>query len=340
MKKLLIVTDAWAPQVNGVAVSVAAIAEALGKQGLEVVVVHPGLFARNVSLPFYPEISVPLFPGRRMREIFEREQPAYVHLATEGFLGLAARKFCKAHKVPVTTFYHTHFPLYASYYVLGGQLISFVMVRYLRWFHRASRAVMVSTKTLQAHLTSQGYRRVVVVPLGLDTTRFVRDESSAPALGLARPVFVYFGRIAKEKSVEEFLVAPLSGSKLVIGDGPDRARLEKKYGTGALFVGYRRGQELVDYLSAADVCVFPSRTETFGLVVLEALACGLPVAAHDVMGPRDIITPGVDGALDENIAAAATRCLTLSREDCRHKAMQYSWNITAETFLMHVKSHV
>lgn len=336
MKKLLIVTDAWAPQVNGVAVTTAALAENLRKKNFEVMVVHPGLFSRNWSLPFYPEIRIPLFPGHRMRTIFNREQPDYVHIATEGFLGITARNVCLKKRKPFTTFYHTHFPLYAQYYVVGGSLIAFFVTRYLRWFHGASTAVMVSTKTLKSYLEATGYLNVVVTPLGLDSKRFWRDERHAPKLGLSYPVFVYLGRIAKEKNVEEFLETPLPGAKLVIGDGPDRMRLEKKYGKEALFAGYRRGQELVQYLSVADVCVFPSRTETFGLVVLEALACGLPVAAHDVMGPRDILTPGVDGELDENLARAATRCLSLSGTRCRETALQYSWQKSAEVFISHI----
>ena len=340
MKKLLIVTDAWAPQVNGVAVTTAALAENLRKKNFEVVVVHPGLFSRNWSLPFYPEIKIPVFPGRRMRTIFNREQPDYVHLATEGFLGKTARKVCLKERKPFTTFYHTHFPLYTQYYVLGGSFIAFFVMRYLRWFHSASSAVMVSTKTLKSYLEEVGYSSVVVTPLGLDPERFRRDETQVPELGLSHPVFVYLGRIAKEKNVEEFLEAPLPGAKLVIGDGPDRERLEKKYRNEALFVGYRRGQELVQYLSAADVCVFPSRTETFGLVVLEALACGLPVASHDVMGPRDILTPGVDGEFDENLARAATRCLSLSGTRCRETALKYSWEKSAEVFILHIQEGV
>ena len=340
MKKILMVTDAWAPQVNGVATTTSALADALRSLGMEVAVVHPGLFSRNYSLPLYPEIQIPFFPGRRMRELFEQEKPDYIHIATEGFLGLSARKYCKKHGTSFTTFYHTHFPLYAPYYLFGGSILSFFLAGYLRWFHNAANAVMVSTNTLKKELESQGYRSVVVTPLGLDASRFVRNEARAPKLELPHPVFVYLGRIAKEKNVEEFLAASLPGGKLVIGDGPDRARLEKKYGGEALFAGYRRGQELVDYLSVADVCVFPSRTETFGLVVLEALACGLPVAAHDVMGPRDILTPGVDGELDEDIAHAATRCLALSRDQCRATATKYSWDTSAKVFLSHIETGV
>lgn len=191
---------------------------------------------------------------------------------------------------------------------------------------------MVSTESLKSELEISGFKNVVVVPLGVDVNHFVRNPAS-PLPKLSKPVFVYFSRLAPEKSPEEFLRLKMPGTKLVIGDGPDRKKLEKKYGKENMFVGYKRGQELVDWLSLADVFVFPSRTETFGLVVLEALACGIPVAAHDVMGPRDIITEGKDGYLSENLAEAAMKCLSLSRDDCRAKAIQYSWEHSAEAFI-------
>lgn len=178
-------------------------------------------------------------------------------------------------------------------------------------------------------------KNIVVVPLGVDVELFKRNP--APSLSaLSKPVFVYFGRLAPEKNPEEFFKLDLPGTKLVIGDGPDRKKLEKKYGKTHLFIGYKRGQELVDWLSLCDVFIFPSRTETFGLVALEALACGLPVAAHNVMGPRDSITHGKDGYLSDNLQEAALKCLALSRDDCRATAEQYSWEHSTDAFLQNL----
>jgi glycosyltransferase involved in cell wall biosynthesis len=194
---------------------------------------------------------------------------------------------------------------------------------------------MVSTESLKKELEATGYKNLVIMPLGVDTQLFTRNP--APQLPtLPKPVFVYFSRLSVEKNPEEFLKLSLSGTKLVIGDGPLRKKLEKKYATGHMFVGRKNGQELVDWLSLADVFVFPSRTETFGLVALEALACGIPVAAHDVMGPHDIVTVGKDGYLSENLAEAAQKCLPLLPEDCRAKALQYSWENSADAFLQNL----
>jgi glycosyltransferase involved in cell wall biosynthesis len=202
----------------------------------------------------------------------------------------------------------------------------------LCWFHKEAQKTMVATPGLKTALEAHNFRNLTLWPLGVDGKLFIPNTSPSPPL-MSKPVFLYFSRLAPEKNPEEFLRLSLPGTKLVIGDGPDRARLEAKYGTSATFVGYKRGQELVNWLQLSDVLVFPSRTETFGLVVLEALACGIPVAAHDVMGPRDIITHGVDGYLDEDLEKAAHACLNLSREACRAKALQYSWEASAEAFI-------
>lgn len=328
MKKILLVTDAWAPQVNGVTRVLEAHIKALVERGYDVVVIEPGQFV-TVPLPMYSEIRVALFPRRRVAKMIDTLKPDAVHIVTEGSLGWAARAVCLAQGIPFTTWYHTKFQLYVHVRLHG--LLRPVSV-WIRRFHSKAVRTMVSTESLKRELEADGFKNLVVVPLGVDVKHFVRNPDS-PLPPLPKPVFVYFSRLAPEKSPEEFLKLKLLGTKLVIGDGPDRVKLEKKYGEENKFIGYKHGQELVDWLSLADVFIFPSRTETFGLVVLEALACGVPVAARDVMGPRDIITPGKDGYLDDDLALAAQKCLSLSRDDCRAKALQYSWERSADVFI-------
>jgi glycosyltransferase involved in cell wall biosynthesis len=326
--KLLIVTDAWHPQVNGVVVTLTRIKQILEADGLQVSLLHPGLFY-SVPLPIYPEIRLSFFSGRALRRILKAEQPIHIHIATEGPLGLTARLFCTRHRIPFTTSFHTHFQLYA--FVRFPRLLGPAHA-YLRWFHREAHRTMVATRGLKRALEASDFRNLVLWPLGVDCDRFVRNPSpKVPPL--PKPVFTYFSRLAREKSPEEFLRLSLPGTKLVIGDGPERAKLEAKYGSSAVFVGSKRGQELVDWLSLSDVVVVPSRTETFGLVILESLACGVPVAAHDVMGPQDIITHGVDGYLDDDLATAALSSLRLSPDACRRTALQYSWESSAQAFL-------
>jgi glycosyltransferase involved in cell wall biosynthesis len=208
-----------------------------------------------------------------------------------------------------------------------------LVTAFLRRFHAGAERTFVSTGTLKDELERLGFRNVVVVPFGVDTEFFVRSErKDLPTL--PAPVFVYVGRLAPEKSPEEFLALDLPGTKLVIGDGPDRKKLEHAYTqSSVIFVGYRRGQELVDWLSKGDVLVFPSRTETFGLVALEALSCGIPVAAHAVMGPGDIVSEGITGYLDEDLKKAALQCLSLNSEDCRASALTYSWERSTDLFI-------
>lgn len=328
MKKILFVTDAWAPQVNGVVRVLQAIVPLLKARGYEIRIVEPGQFL-TVPMPFYPEIRLALFPQRRIRLVLDEFQPDAVCIVTEGSLGWAARAVFRRRGIPFTTWYHSHFQLYVDVRLRGLLHPIFVLIRH---FHSAAARTMVSTESLKRELELTGFKNLIVMPLGVDTELFVRNPN--PLLpSLPKPIFVYFSRLAPEKSPEEFLKLDLPGTKLVIGPGPLRKKLEKEYGKTNIFVGPKKGQELVDWLSLADVFVFPSRTETFGLVALEALACGLPVAAHDVMGPRDIVTEGKDGYLNDDLAQAAIACLGLSPKDCREKALRYSWERSADALI-------
>lgn len=327
-RKILLVTDAWAPQTNGVVRVLNALIPLLTARGYEVHIIEPSQFT-TVPLPTYREIRLAFFPQFRIARQLRELKPDVVCIVTEGPLGWVARSVCKRQGVPFVSWYHSHFPLYvdARFHGFLGPVTELI-----RRFHATAARTMVSTESLKKELEAIGYKNLVLMPLGVDIELFNRNPSP-PFPQLPKPVFVYFSRLAPEKNPEEFLKLTLPGTKLVIGDGPLRTQLEQKYGHNHTFIGFKQGQELVDWLSRADVFVFPSRTETFGLVALEALACGIPVAAHDVMGPHDIVTEGKDGYLGDDLAAAAIKCLTLSKEDCRQKAEQYSWDRSADVLV-------
>ena len=327
MKRITIITDAWEPQVNGVVVVLQHLISALERAGHHVTIIHPGLFRFHVPMPTYPEIKLALCSRRRMRALIAASQPDHIHITTEGTLGFVARAACVRDGRIFTTSYETQFPLYADLRIRGLSRPSY---RFLRWFHSAAQKTMVPTESIRTLLEAHGFRNLAIWPRGVDTNVF--KPATCSIEGLARPCFVYFGRIAVEKNVEEFLALDLPGSKLVIGDGPDRQKLEARYGKSARFIGYKAGQELVDMISCGDVFVCPSYTETFGLTIVEALACGVPVAAHEAPGPRDILTPGVDGVISSDLKAAAMACLTLSKDACRQKALHYSWERSASIF--------
>jgi glycosyltransferase involved in cell wall biosynthesis len=214
---------------------------------------------------------------------------------------------------------------------LGG--FGGVTQRYLKWFHNAGDGAMVSTDLLKRELVGEGFERVVVTPLGVDVDLFSKNNNSNALPDLARPIFVFLGRVAIEKNIRAFLEARVPGTKVVIGDGPDKEKLEEEFRGKAIFTGYKTGQELIDILSVARVMVFPSRTDTLGLVILEALACSLPVAAFDVGGPKDIITNGLDGYAGNNIEESIKNCLNLRPEDCRAKALGFSWERSVDLFI-------
>ena len=323
--KILIVTDAWRPQTNGVVSTLSHTVDCLRAFGHDVQLITPVGF-RTVPCPSYPEIRLALFPGGKVRRLIEAFAPDAVHIATEGSLGMAARRYCIRRGLYFTTSYHTQFPQYLRSRLPIPLALSY---RWLRRFHGAARACMVSTRTMQSELEQRGFHNVTRWQRGVDTQLF--RPQSKQFLDLPRPIAVYVGRVAIEKNIDAFLKMPWAGSKLVVGDGPERVRLQASY-PDAVFAGYRFGEDLAAHLAAGDVFVFPSRTDTFGLVNLEAMACGLPVAAYPVTGPIDVIEDGVTGALEENLARAAHRALRLDPAACRARALRSSWESCTREF--------
>jgi glycosyltransferase involved in cell wall biosynthesis len=325
--RLLIVTDAWAPQVNGVVRTLETLGHDLAAMGHEVRYATPeGRF--TVALPTYPEIRLAVFPRKSLEGMIAEFQPNAVHIATEGPLGWSARGICVRRHIPFTTSFHTRFPEYvhARLPFVPEQAI----YRVLRWFHAPAKAMMVATPTLEQELAANGFRNLRIWSRGVDVEHF-RPVADA-TLPFARPIWLYVGRVAIEKNIEAFLKLDLPGTKVIIGDGPARASLERAY-PAAKFLGPKLGLDLVRHYSASDVFVFPSRTDTFGLVLLEALACGVPVAALPVPGPIDVIGNAPVGVLDEDLAAACRRALAIPRESCRAYAVSRSWRACTEQFL-------
>jgi glycosyltransferase involved in cell wall biosynthesis len=321
----MIVTDAWYPQTNGVVTTLAQTAACLRRFGHEVEVIGPREF-KSIACPTYPEIRLALFPYGELARRIASFDPQALHVATEGPLGLAARRYCVRHEMQFTTSYHTQFPQYLRSRWPIPLALSF---RALRWFHSAGRACMVSTNAVQAQLAARGFRRIVRWQRGVDTELF--RPRPKQFLDLPRPIAAYVGRLAVEKNVDAFLAMRWPGSKLVIGDGPERARLQQQY-PRAVFAGFRFGEDLAQHLAAADVMVFPSLTDTFGLVNLEAMACGVPVAAYPVTGPIDVIEDGVTGALDQDLERAALRALQIDPRACRERALRSGWEMSTREF--------
>jgi glycosyltransferase involved in cell wall biosynthesis len=329
--RILIVTDAWEPQVNGVVRTLKSTRRELERLGHAVELLTPEGF-RTVPCPTYPDIRLSLFPARRVRERIRAFAPQAIHIATEGPIGIAARAHALRHGLPYTTAYHTRFPEYVR--ARTGLPLS-VTYRFLRWFHGRAAAVMVPTEIVRRDLLAYGFApdKVVLWSRGVDLDVF----APGPAMphDLAKPIFLCVGRVAVEKNLEAFLRLDLPGSKWVAGDGPARAKLEAMY-PEVRFTGVLSQPELAQLYNAADVFVFPSRTDTFGLVLLEAMACGCPVAAYPVTGPMDVIGDSPAGALDEDLRAAALRALAIDRAAARRHAERFSWQACTAQFLSHL----
>jgi len=324
--RLALVTDAWLPQVNGVVRTLGHTLREVEAAGHEVTVISPADF-RTIPCPTYPEIRLSMFAGRAVRRRLDALAPDAVHIATEGPLGLAARNWCVRRDQPFTTAYHTQFPEYVRARVPIPLAVGYAAVR---WFHGAAARTLVTTPTMQRQLESRGLRNLALWGRGVDTELFrPRDKLF---LDLPRPVWLYFGRVSVEKGIEDFLRLDLPGTKLVVGGGPAAQELRRRH-PDAVFRGYRHGEDLSAHIAASDVFVFPSRTDTFGLVLLEAMACGIPVAAYPVTGPVDVVVDSVTGILSEDLRGAALAALQLDPAACRAHALQHSWEASTRQFL-------
>ena len=325
--KIALLTDAWAPQINGVVRTWQHVTDTARGMGHEWLIVHPGLF-KTIAAPRYPEIRLALAPGGKTRRLLDDFAPDAIHIATEGPIGRTARKYCLKRQLPFTTSYHTQFPYYLKKYfgIPAG-----LTYRFIRWFHGKASTTLVPTKTIGDELRANGLENITVWSRGVDTDLFKPYPKTLYA-DLPRPIFVYAGRVAIEKNIEAFLAADLPGSKAVVGDGPARKALEARF-PGVYWAGYQHGEDLARHYAAADVFVFPSRTDTFGVVLLEANASGLPTAAYPVTGPIDVVQHGKTGILDEDLAKAATACLELNPQDCLDYAKANSWERCAQIVL-------
>lgn len=324
--KILIVTDAWFPQVNGVVRTLSTVAEELREMGHRVEVISPDSF-KTIPCPTYPEIRLALFPKIRIKRILEEFKPDAIHIATEGPLGWAARRLCLRRGLPFTTSFHTKFPEYIHARFRVPVRWGYAL---MRRFHRPSKGVMVATRSLAKTLEGVGFDNIKMWTRGVDTDLFQpRDKTIFGNRN--RPVFLFCGRVAVEKNIEAFLALDLPGTKVVVGDGPLMDSLKTRY-PDTVFTGYKKGEELARHVAAADVFVFPSLTDTFGLVLLEALASGVPVAAYPVTGPIDVILDEAVGCLDTDLAKAATTALEKDPAACRAYAEGYSWRACADLF--------
>ena len=332
--RILLATDAWEPQVNGVVRTLTRTVAECRAMGHEVEVISPDQF-KTVPMPTYPEIRLALGAYEEIRERFKAFEPDGIHIATEGPIGMASRRICMEWKLPFTTSYHTKYPEYVAARLPVPLSWGYA---FMRWFHNPSGRVMVATPTMRADLEKHGFRNISPWSRGVDTELFRPDLEPIYDKAITRPIFVYVGRVAVEKNIEKFLEADLPGTKVVVGDGPSRAELEKKY-PQAKFLGAKFGDELARCYADADVFVFPSLTDTFGLVILEAMACGTPVAAYPAPGPIDIIPGSGAGVIDEDLKKACLACLDIDRKKVRAYAEQFSWKASAEEFVRNLQPY-
>ncbi len=330
-KRILMVTDAWRPQVNGVVHTLERLTENLKAFGVEVEFLTPNRF-RTLPMPTYPDIRLALTTPRHVRHIIEASAAEHIHIVTEGPLGLMARRYCLSSKQPFTTSYHTRFPEYVTARLPIPEDWTY---RWLRSFHNSGQGTMVATQSLAADLASRGFNKLQPWTRGVDIEHFRPGKRGS--LDYPRPIFLSVGRVAVEKNLPAFLELDLPGTKLVVGEGPEFARLKAKY-PKAHFLGYRPNDELAEIYASSDVFVFPSRTDTFGNVIVEALASGTPVAGFPVTGPIDIVGDGVGGVVAEDLRQAALGALVVDRARARERALRYTWKACTEMFLENILS--
>ncbi|OYW47176.1 MAG: alpha-mannosyltransferase [Sphingomonadales bacterium 32-68-7] len=326
--RIAIITDAWAPQVNGVVRTLTEVSEELRCRGHDVAVVSPDQY-RSLPCPTYPEIRLALAGSGAVGRRLDAFAPEAVHISTEGPLGWAARRWCLRRKRAFTTAYHTQFP---EYLARRTGLPAAAFWPYIRHFHRPAAGIMVATETIRSQLRAQRLTQLRPWTRGVDLALFGPDVAPPDLFfDLPRPIQLYVGRVAVEKNIEAFLANTHPGSKVVVGDGPALARLQGEF-PEAHFLGKQTGLALAACYAGADVFVFPSTTDTFGLVMIEALACGTPVAAYPVPGPLDVLSPG-SGAMAERLEEAIARALTLDRGACLAHGRSFSWQTSTDQFL-------
>lgn len=340
-KRILIISDAWHPQINGVVRTYEHIVEELRNKGHSVEVIGPGAFRYSFPLPMYKEIRVCVFPYRALKRKIESFDPTDIHIATEGALGMAAKRYCVRSNKRFTTTYHTHFPDYIALRVpkMLRRVVTALTVRYIKSFHNAASAMAVATASLKDTIEAWGITTPKMTMIrGVDTNMFHPGASQA-LQNTPAPRALYVGRVAVEKNIEDFLDMPFEGTKIIVGDGPALQRLKHAY-PDAVFTGKQTGKDLADIYRACDVFVFPSRTDTFGIVIIEALASGLPVAGYTVTGPKDILTDPVLGAVHESdLSVAVQNAMAYNNEKHQqsrvdHIKTHYTWGKVAEQFLM------
>jgi glycosyltransferase involved in cell wall biosynthesis len=324
--RVLIATDAWHPHVAGIVRTLTAVAASARELGVTVEFLTPDGF-RSIALPTYPNLRLALPGSREVARRIEAATPDAIHIATEGPIGFAARAYCRSRRLPFTTSYTTRFPEYIAARAPIPLSASYAV---LRRFHNSAAATMVATPSLMSELDARGFQNLRMWTRGVDTDLFAPER--AVPLDLPRPIFLSAGRVAVEKNLAAFLALDLPGSKVVVGDGPQEAELRRRF-PDATFLGLRKGTQLAGAIAAADVFVFPSRTDTFGIVQLEALACGVPVAAFPVTGPKDVIANLPVGVLDADLRAACLGALAISRAACRAFALTRSWTTSARQFV-------
>src|SRR5580698_1265922 len=328
--RVLVATDAWAPQVNGVVRTLTSLARTARGLGVDIEFLSPDGFT-TFPVPTYPGLRL-AFAGRgQIAQRIEQIKPDAIHIATEGPIGHAVRAYCRRRGRPFTTSYTTRFPEYIS---ARAPIPQSWIYAALRRFHSAATVTMVATPSLMSELRGRGFSNLGMWTRGVDTELFRPDR--ATDIGLPRPIFVTLGRVAVEKNLDAFLSLDLPGTKVVIGKGPMEQELKRRF-PEAKFLGHMDNGVLASHLAAADVFVFPSKTDTFGIVQLEALASGVPVAAYPVTGPKDVIADHPIGALNEDLRVACLEALKASKEACREFALKYSWENSARQFIGHAR---